>query len=436
MERAKQQKHKGKLGLGLIIGGFTLMVFLAWSSGNVAGQAGNELTDPQVVADLNNQIEQKRQRIEELKQQSGSYQQAVDQAVGQVRDLQSQLTAITNQIAQTSFEIQGKETEVEKIELEMQAVQASIDSQTEEMNSQKEQLGETLQRLDQTSRTPLLNLLLVHDNFSEFFDQAQALASLSDSLEASVQTIRQLKDELQAKHTQLGDARDEIEQVKLQLEINRQASQDQQVFQGQLLASASQTESQYNDLLQQSIREEQQANATIGALERQLQLQLNGGETPVDFTSTGFLWPLRGTLTAYFHDPTYPFSCKRWKSPYCMEHSGLDIAVPQGTPVRATADGIVSVMNDQGWYYDDAGRKIRSALNFIGLVHANGISSRYLHLSAVYVRPDQFVKQGEVIGLSGGLPGTAGAGGITTGAHLHFEVRVDGIPDDPLRYLD
>ncbi len=140
-------------------------------------------------------------------------------------------------------------------------------------------------------------------------------------------------------------------------------------------------------------------------------------------------------MTAYFRDPSYPFSCKVWKSSSCLEHSGIDIGIPQGTPVRAAADGIVSVVNDPGFYYSTDGRKLRSALNFVGIIHGEGISSRYLHLSKIYVSADQFVKQGDVIGLSGGLPGTAGAGGITTGAHLHFEVRVNGIPDDPLKYL-
>jgi murein DD-endopeptidase MepM/ murein hydrolase activator NlpD len=103
--------------------------------------------------------------------------------------------------------------------------------------------------------------------------------------------------------------------------------------------------------------------------------------------------------------------------------------------VKATADGIISVVHDQGFIRDTSGRILRSALNYVAIIHDNGMSSRYLHLTKIYVRPDQFVRQGDIIGLSGGLPGTAGAGGITTGAHLHFELRQSGIPVDPLQYL-
>ncbi len=418
----------------VLVAFFAISLPLALAQATPDTTTPTSLVDP--VADLNSQITEKQKQLADLQQQASTYQQAVDQSGKQVKDIQTQIKAIDDQIAQTNFQIIYKQTEIDALELEMDALQHEIDEKNDRMNDQKNHLAEAVLQLDENARTSTLALVMKNNSLADFYQQAQATATISQSLETTIGTLHRLKEELQKKQDQLNDKRDAVQQDKLQLEVQKGSTEDQKDLKQTLLSSAKSTQSQYSDLLQESVRAEQQANATISALEKQVQERLSGGqEQQPEFNSTGFVWPVRGTLTAYFRDPSYPFSCRNWKSSYCLEHSGLDIGVPQGTPVRATADGLVSVVSDQGFDYSADGKKLRSVLNFVGIIHGNGISSRYLHLSQIFVAADQFVKQGEVIGLSGGLPGTAGAGGLTTGAHLHFEIRVDGIPDDGLKYL-
>ncbi len=98
-------------------------------------------------------------------------------------------------------------------------------------------------------------------------------------------------------------------------------------------------------------------------------------------------------------------------------HSGIDIPGPLGTPIYATADGIVAKSERSGGYG-----------NMIEINHGKGIATRYGHLSKLMVRPNTRVRRGQIIGLMGST-------GRSTGSHLHYEVRIDGAAVDPIPYL-
>jgi murein DD-endopeptidase MepM/ murein hydrolase activator NlpD len=102
----------------------------------------------------------------------------------------------------------------------------------------------------------------------------------------------------------------------------------------------------------------------------------------------------------------------------------VDIPAYQGTPIQAAADGVVYTARDNGYGY-----------NYIILAHADGFMSVYGHVSEIMVQEGETVPQGGIIAMSGGMPGTKGAGYMTTGPHLHFEVLKNGTYTDPLDYL-
>lgn len=131
-----------------------------------------------------------------------------------------------------------------------------------------------------------------------------------------------------------------------------------------------------------------------------------------------FVWPVKGPITAGFLDALYVRI-------FGVPHKALDIAVKQGTPVRAATDGIVHKVREGG----------AKGYSYVLIGHRNGYATLYGHVSAFLVSAGDIVKAGQPIALSGGTPGTNGAGYMTTGAHVHFEVLREGVNVDPMTVL-
>src|SRR5690349_9246697 len=136
-------------------------------------------------------------------------------------------------------------------------------------------------------------------------------------------------------------------------------------------------------------------------------------------SSVGLARPARGITLPAVGPITSRFSRSRWHPILRIfrPHKGVDVAAAYGSNITAPAAGRVSFV----------GRKLGDGL-MVELDHGNGVTSRYAHCSAVKVKVGDFVSFGDVIAL-------VGSSGLSTAAHVHFEVRVRGEPVDPLKYL-
>jgi len=130
------------------------------------------------------------------------------------------------------------------------------------------------------------------------------------------------------------------------------------------------------------------------------------------------LWPVEPDegLSATFHDAAY-------EQRFGIPHNAIDIPVLQGSAIRSAADGVVDTIVDNGLGY-----------SYIIVKH-EGFATLYGHASSFFVAEGDTVRQGDVLAASGGMPGTPGAGTLTTGPHLHFEVIMNGERRDPLTVL-
>lgn len=244
----------------------------------------------------------------------------------------------------------------------------------------------------------------------------QNLSNELDKLKENKQNLENKKTEWEEKAEEEKELKDELQEQKSELTEKNNAH-------GVLLLQTKLTEKQYQSYLYQLQLEQQQINSEIINLEKEVREKLEEREAAERFKNFGpakLAWPVdpsRG-ITAYFHDPTYPFR-------YIFEHPGIDIRAYQGTKIMAPEAGYVGRVKFNG----DA------SYAYIMIIHNDGISTVYGHVSATYVKEDEYVSKGQTIGLTGGMPGTTGAGNLSTGPHLHFEVRLNGIPVNPLEYL-
>ena len=133
----------------------------------------------------------------------------------------------------------------------------------------------------------------------------------------------------------------------------------------------------------------------------------------VNLAQAPSLWPIMGRVTSSFGERTDPFGAEAEGE----FHRGIDIAAPSGTAIHATGDGVVMTA---GWG-TGYGREV--ILN-----HGHGITTLYAHMSSIAVIPGETVSRGQVIGY-------VGTSGHSTGAHLHYEVRIRNTPVNPHRYM-
>ena len=190
---------------------------------------------------------------------------------------------------------------------------------------------------------------------------------------------------------------DEARNVRDALAANRDSLLSAQRLKAGALAHAQETREEY-------LAEVQGLEAESAALGARIQAAQSTSSTASP-SAFGLIWPVNGSVTSGFG--------LRWG----RMHTGIDIAVPTGTPVHAAAAGTVVYA---GWM---------SGYGFlVAIDHGGGLATAYAHNSSLLVTVGEQVAQGEVVSLSGST-------GHSTGPHVHFEVRVNGIPVDPLQYL-
>ena len=343
------------------------------------------------------------------------------------RELSAQLDSVNGRLRALSKRVGDVSTRLVTIEHALALHQEKLDRltelykvETERFLSFKRQYGITVERLDQRlvdlyegGEPSTMEVLFSSHSFSDLISQADFVDSLrvQDARIAGQIKPAKLEANAQRLRTQRFHAVVAAETRTIRVETEQVRSVERTLFlQKHKLATARSTRRegliQVKESRSEFIHEVAGLSAASAALAARIQGS-SGSYSPSDSTpsAAGLIWPVNGPVTS-------PFGM-RWG----RMHEGIDIGVPYGTPIHAAASGRVIYA---GWM-DGYG-------NLVAIDHGRGLSTAYGHQSRIAVSNGQTVSQGQVIGY-------VGCTGHCFGPHLHFEVRINGTPVDPMGYL-
>ncbi|MDP2631312.1 MAG: peptidoglycan DD-metalloendopeptidase family protein [Candidatus Uhrbacteria bacterium] len=361
------------------------------------------------IEDLQSQVDARKSQMDSLNGQMDSYQEKVNFYANESASLRNDLSLIENQMKLAQLDVAMTQADIEGQEIEMQILEEKIKLEEKQLEAQKIMIEEMLFEMQLNDKLGLIEILFGSEDFNELFTEIEQLEDVSADLNNALEGTKVSKENLEKNRVEQAKRLVQLEELEGELKIKLAGFEQQENAKDALLAITKDSEAEYRVLMSELRQEQQYITSQIVKLQADIERRISESDQVGD--PSLLTRPLSGgIITAVFHDPTYPFR-------HLFEHSGLDTAVPTGTPVYSAAPGVVA------W-----ARKGSSYGNYVMVIHSGGMATLYAHLSSYSVTADQFVSRGQVIGYSGNT-------GFSTGPHLHFEVRVNGIPVDPQAYV-
>ncbi len=405
---------------------FGIVIFLSFFAPLlVKGQqsSGTGGTKEEVVA-LEKEIAQKKEAIQQLEKSIADLKSKKSAVELKKVSLQNQMAILDNRVTQVELDITLTEQKRDAINLEIQTLDITIADKQKILDRQQKLVGEFVRTIHYNDNKNYIEIATSYDNFSDFYNEVQYVKSIEQDLGRSVKRLRLVKEDLEAEKAEQIERKEAYEAITEELKQKKKDLQEQIFVKEDLLIETRSSEATFQTLLTRLRQEYQKTENEISSIELQVRRKLEAEEKiealPEEGGEVILSWPTQSRyVTARFNDPDYPYR-------NVFEHNAIDIRSAQGTPVKAAGSGCVA----RARYCTTA-----SCYAYVMLIHSSGISTVYGHLSQIVVSDEQCVSRGDVVGYSGAQPGTIGAGPFTTGPHLHFEVRKNGIPVDPLKYL-
>ncbi len=440
--------------------------FEAYKESIILNWGGKRAFTEKRLEGIRTNLKSEKTRFSQLEKDIGELQEKLEPLRQKVETLKGQINLLNHQLVETKNKITNTEVQIADKEILLRDLLWELKQSETELNIQRnvvlqyillvyEEEEKFLDYYDESSST--LKLLLADNSMSESLMGKEYLKVLEEAGREVFYELHDKKAALEAKRDKVNREREKLDELYRSLAREQQILEEGRHTKKTLLEETMGEEERYQQLLEESIQQQLESAIAIQNLQDNIEfieekLELlddslekvetlsNESETvesleefqmkvveesgtadedaeTADVREHVFNWPVPPmAITAYFHDPTYP---KKWGI-----HQAIDLRAPQYTEIRAPANGYVFQTKDNGMGY-----------SYIILAHKNKFVTVYGHVAEIRAKAGTVVREGDVIGLTGGTPGTKGAGWQTTGPHLHFEVWHNGQQTDPLDFL-
>jgi len=370
------------------------------------------------AADLRSQLEAKESRLDEVRERKGVLTTTIARNKARIERFTRQVAAVRTRETAVRDRLAAKQAELDGAVAQLRTAESRLDRARVHLQRALVVLRQRLVAIYESGDPDLLSVIVASGDVGELAARSEYLNRLQGADQAVAARVRELRDEVR---TTVERRRD----TKLRIE----AARDSIATEEAALASARRSlagrqralvgaRARRVAALARIRRNEEELDGSVAAIQGEIAAQLAAAGSaplpagPIQEGSGGLIWPVNGPIASGFGGRNIGAGYEY--------HPGVDIAVPEGTPIRAAASGTVALQQPEsssGGYG-----------NFTCIDHGGGLSSCYAHQSAFSVSLGDSVAQGEVIGYTG-------CTGYCLGPHLHFEVRIFGQVTDPMGYL-
>jgi murein DD-endopeptidase MepM/ murein hydrolase activator NlpD len=356
-----------------------------------------------VIAATDDDLDKYQEEYNAVQKQIEDNNRRLQETLSQKRRILGELSRVQQQLEATERDLDRLNRDLAASEARLAEAARALQQAEAELSWRTGLLQRRVRALYEYGSVSYLEVLLSARRFGDFLNRFDLLRIIVSQDYQLFRDVARLREECATNRALVAQERDHVQSLKAQAELAAEKRRSQVAYQQDLLDAAQKDEAQYRRALDE-----------LEELSNQLVKRIQDLQAQLGYERTGplsMVWPTAGRITSYFGPRYHPILRQT------RNHTGIDIAAAMGQPVVTAEAGVVIYSGWLGGY----GKAII-------IDHGGGVSTLYGHCSQLLVAYGARVTRGQNIA-------RAGSTGFSTGPHLHFEVRQDGVPVNPLRWL-